>query len=179
MIMKKKQMDDLHILMVQILEEKGVSLTGGQRITSKFNDYGNASKLIVTKEDSDGIKWSSLKKDEVLIHLDDKMISIYSSLEDKYDIHPIPGSSHTEWIEENRRVRETYQIKDGMMDYSKKTFESCSKNNSMGRFCPESCIDNEESKKYELPDGYKITDGISAFTKNAPSKVEKSKIRWI
>lgn len=159
-------MNDLQILMMQILEEKGVSLEKGDVNISD-------SSIEVTKTFDSETSYHS-KTDMVSVDLAQEMIRIDSYSHDKDDIHPwAPGSDETEWFDMARSTQETYQIKNGKMNYKKISTFDASKTDSMGGGVPGSNDYKEISEEYELPEGYKITDGISVFTNGKASKVAR------
>lgn len=152
----------LQLTMMHILEDKGVCLG------CAFVDGTSISVV----EEKFGSAWNSNKEYSVSIDEENKTISINTRYCLVEGIRPLEfDENETRWWESREKVSETYQIIDGKMQYSKIVQQEGSVEDSLGGGVPGGFHTDEETVIYELPVGYKITDGIRVFTSGKAVKV--------
>lgn len=171
MFMEKKMTDltDLQLTMALILNDRGISLEEqrGKRVTIDTNS-------ISVEEKKYGSDWHSTTRCSVSIDEEAQTISITSNSCLAEGITPLAfDESLNRWHEIRKNIDETYQIFDGKVQYSKTTRCRGSREDDLGGGVPGEVHIDEETATYELPDGYRITDGIGVFSNQKVVKEHK------
>lgn len=169
--MEKKMTDltDLQLTMALILNDRGISLEEqrGKRVTIDTNS-------ISVEEKKYGSDWHSTTRCSVSIDEEAQTISITSNSCLAEGITPLAfDESLNRWHEIRKNIDETYQIFDGKVQYSKTTRCRGSREDDLGGGVPGEVHIDEETATYELPDGYRITDGIGVFSNQKVVKEHK------
>ena len=169
--MEKKMTDltDLQLTMALILNDRGISLEEqrGKRVTIDTNS-------IRIKKKKYGSDWHSTTRCSVSIDEEAQTISITSNSCLAEGITPLAfDESLNRWHEIRKNIDETYQIFDGKVQYSKTTRCRGSREDDLGGGVPGEVHIDEETATYELPDGYRITDGIGVFSNQKVVKEHK------
>lgn len=171
MFMERKMTDltDLQLTMALILNDRGISLEEqrGKRVTIDTNS-------ISVEEKKYGSDWHSTTRCSVSIDEEAQTISITSNSCLAEGITPLAfDESLNRWHEIRKNIDETYQIFDGKVQYSKTTRCRGSREDDLGGGVPGEVHIDEETATYELPDGYRITDGIGVFSNQKVVKEHK------
>ena len=171
--MEKKMTDltDLQLTMALILNDRGISLEEqrGKRVTIDTNS-------ISVEEKKYGSDWHSTTRCSVSIDEEAQTISITSNSCLAEGITPLAfDESLNRWHEIRKNIDETYQIFDGKVQYSKTTRCRGSREDDLGGGVPGEVHIDEETATYELPDGYRITDGIGVFSNQKVVKEHKKR----
>ena len=173
MFMERKMTDltDLQLTMALILNDRGISLEEqrGKRVTIDTNS-------ISVEEKKYGSDWHSTTRCSVSIDEEAQTISITSNSCLAEGITPLAfDESLNRWHEIRKNIDETYQIFDGKVQYSKTTRCRGSREDDLGGGVPGEVHIDEETATYELPDGYRITDGIGVFSNQKVVKEHKKR----
>lgn len=171
MFMEREMTDltDLQLTMALILNDRGISLEeqSGKQVTIDTNS-------ISVEEKKYGSDWHSTTRCSVSIDEEAQTISITSNSCLAEGITPLAFYDGLyRWHEIRQNIDETYQIFDGKVQYSKTTRRRGSREDDLGGGVPGEVLIDEETATYELPDGYRITDGIGVFSNQRVLKEHK------
>lgn len=172
--MEKEMTDltDLQLTMALILDDKGISLEEqrGKQVTIDTNS-------ISVEERKYGSDWNSTTKCSVSIDEEAQTISITSNSCLAEGITPLAFADGLyRWHEIRQNIDETYQLFDGKVQYSKITRRRGSREDDLGGGVPGEVHIDEETATYELPEGYRITDGIGVFSNQRVVKEHKKSV---
>lgn len=166
-----QKITDLQLTMALILEERGARL--GENPEKLFSAGADSISIVNTEN---GRNWRS--RTEYFVSIDEKSNTIsIDTIACVEDVNTIAGfkegmdKNGISWWQTTTRTNERYQIIDGQMQYLKMVSRENSKSNSLDEGVSGSSHTDTETVIYELPAGYKITDGISAFTSGKAIKI--------